>query len=163
MAVAVTTADIYDQFSGGQKDLYALRDFLQWFYERSFGSAHPLRFVCLLGDASRDFRNYLNTDPTAEIYDFVPTGSYGSHRRPFPSRRARPTPPTTSWSPSRWGHPVTTPDLPDLAVGRLPVRLPEPRRGGGGADPHLQPGSARRELAQHGGVRGGRPAPAVRP
>ena len=59
-AMAVTVDDIYDNFSGGQKDPLAIRNYLKWVYEQS---AHRLKYVCLLGNASRDFRNYRGRTP----------------------------------------------------------------------------------------------------
>jgi len=69
IAIAVNEEDIYDNFSGGLKDPYALRNFLKWLYQKD----NRLAWVCWMGDASRDYRNYLGHDPATQLYDFVPT------------------------------------------------------------------------------------------
>ena len=53
----VDVADVFDAFGGGVRDPMALRNFLKWVWNGSDG-----RFaqVCLLGDASRDYRNHRN-------------------------------------------------------------------------------------------------------
>ncbi|MFT5234540.1 MAG: hypothetical protein ACI9UQ_002586, partial [Candidatus Krumholzibacteriia bacterium] len=56
-AAAFNVEDIYDNFSGGQKDFRAIRNFLNWLYVES---GMRLKYVCLLGNASRDYRNYRN-------------------------------------------------------------------------------------------------------
>ncbi len=69
-AVAVAVDDVYACFSAGQKDPLAIRNFLRWLY---YEGAMQLKYVCLLGKASRDYRNYRNHDPAVELYDFMPT------------------------------------------------------------------------------------------
>ncbi len=97
----VDVQDIYDAFSFGAKSPWALRDFLQWATER--WTIQP-RFVLLVGDASFDPRDYLGFGRT----DRVPT----------------------AWT--RTALLETASDdllvdfdhdgMPELAIGRLPVR-----------------------------------------
>ncbi|MFO7652527.1 MAG: C25 family cysteine peptidase [Candidatus Krumholzibacteriia bacterium] len=128
VAVAVSVQDIYDQFSGGQKDLHAVRDFLQWLYERSFGGPHPLRFVCFLGDGSRDYRNDLDHDPAVDVYDFVPTGIRTAFPANLPYANSAASPYATDDQAVSFDAPDTYLDVPDLASGRLPVRSPDAAR-----------------------------------
>ena len=69
-AAGVLVDDIYDCFSGGQKDALAIRNYLRFVYEQS---AHRLRYVCFLGNASRDHRNYYGRPELQGLYDFLPT------------------------------------------------------------------------------------------
>jgi hypothetical protein len=65
----VTTTEIYDNFSGGQTDPFAIRNYVKFLYDNFTDSGNPvLRFVCLLGDASLDHKNHASPSP-----DRVPT------------------------------------------------------------------------------------------
>ncbi|MHB8079014.1 MAG: type IX secretion system sortase PorU [Candidatus Krumholzibacteriia bacterium] len=127
VARAVSEEAIYDNFSGGRKDPWALRNFLKWLYLRDADPLNPttgrrLKYVCLVGDASHDYRNYLQHDPASQNFDFVPT----IVRTVFPRRAV-----SADWenpyasddalvsfdAPARW----QTLDIPDLASGRLTV------------------------------------------
>jgi hypothetical protein len=59
--VALATTDqIYNEFSAGKQDVSAIRDYVRMFYLRAGGdSAQMPKYVCLLGDASYDYRNRL--------------------------------------------------------------------------------------------------------
>jgi len=117
-ATAVLDQDIYDNFSGGQKDPLAIRNYLRFVYEQS---GHRLRYVCFVGNASRDYRNYLGQPQDVGLWDFLPTVI----RTVFPSY------PTTGSSATPFAsddglvafdEPVVgTLDYPDLACGRLPA------------------------------------------
>lgn len=63
--VAVPVEEVYDEFSAGNPDLTALRDFIRMVYLR--GNA-GLKYVLLLGKASYDVRNILGRG-----VDYVPT------------------------------------------------------------------------------------------
>lgn len=102
--VRVNVADVYDEFNFGHKSPEALRTFL---YHAS--TAWPLspRFVLLVGNASFDSRNYLEL----EDVDFVPT----------------------QWVDTAFLETASDDGLvdfdgdgvPELAIGRLPVRTLE--------------------------------------
>ncbi len=111
-AVAVDEEAVYDAFGAGMKDPFALRNFLKWLWARGGGR---LAYVCLAGDASRDYRGYRN-----QFEDLLPTWT----RTFFPDL-------LTDYS----GYPYATDDalvsfdalvrgldVPDLAVGRLTAR-----------------------------------------
>ncbi len=68
LSVKVTTPElIYNEFSSGNQDLSAIRDFLRMVYQRG-GRGHQLRWVLMLGDASYDYLNRLEVN-----HNFVPT------------------------------------------------------------------------------------------
>lgn len=56
----VTPQQIYNEFSHGQQDIAAIRNFLQMFYLRSLSGDKMPRYVLFFGDASYDFKTYLN-------------------------------------------------------------------------------------------------------
>ncbi len=108
----VTTDEIYDNFSQGLPDPMAVRNYIKYLYENyPDGGGNPrLAYVCLLGDASTDFRNNVSSQP-----DFVPSNLYFATLAPF-------TFATDEW----FGHmdpedQVSGYDVLDLALGRLPA------------------------------------------
>ena len=129
VARAVNEEAIYDNFSGGRKDPWALRNFLKWLYLRDADPLNPatgrrLKYVCFVGDASRDYRNYLQHDPASQLYDFLPT----IVRTAFPNRAITPSfsddPFASDDALVSFDAPALyqTLDVPDLAAGRFTVR-----------------------------------------
>jgi hypothetical protein len=113
--VAVSTTDIYDNFSGGQKDALAIRNYLKYLFEQS---GNRLRFACFLGNSSRDFRDYKNPDPDLDLYDYVPTElrtSYPTYPASYSDKAYAADDGLVSFDTGSWGNL----DLPDLACGRL--------------------------------------------
>ncbi len=125
---AVSEEMVYDNFSGGRKDPWALRNFLKWLYLRDADPLNPvtgrrLKYVCLLGDASRDNRDYLHHDPGSQLFDFLPTvvrtvfperALSNAYEDPFASDDAL----VSFDAPAPW----QVLDVPDVATGRLTVR-----------------------------------------
>ena len=97
----IDVEDLYDEFSFGMKTPQALRDFL--FQARSSWAKAP-RFVLLVGDATFDPRNYLGLGS----YDFVPTKLIDTAYLETAS--------------DDWFVDFDGDGLPEMAVGRLPVR-----------------------------------------
>lgn len=56
----VTPQQIYNEFSHGQQDIVAIRNFLQMFYLRNLNGDKMPRYVLLFGDASYDYKTHLN-------------------------------------------------------------------------------------------------------
>jgi len=117
-AGVVSATDIYNNFSGGQKDPWAIRNYLRDIVAKGAGR---LGFVCFLGNTSRDFRNYKDRDPDLDLYDYLPTVM----RTDFPKY---PMPLTSSLAyasdddlVSFDAVPSGDLDYPDLATGRLPA------------------------------------------
>jgi len=102
LSVAVVDVeDVYDEFSYGQKTPAAIKDFLL-FAKASWKKAP--RFVLLAGDASYDSKDYLGFGD----HDFIPTRLIDTQFMETAS---------DDWLVDFDGN-----GLPDLAVGRLPVR-----------------------------------------
>jgi len=63
----VTTQDIYDNFSGGQPDPFAIRNYIKFLYELSPGNP-DLAYVLFFGDATIDYKHHASS-----AVDRVPT------------------------------------------------------------------------------------------
>ncbi|MFC2172838.1 C25 family cysteine peptidase, partial [Acidobacteriota bacterium] len=104
----IDVEDLYDEFSFGHKTPYALKDYLSTATENKIKKKRntgPIpMYVVLAGDASFDPRNYLAMGG----YDFVPTMFVATDLLEAPS--------------DDWLADFDGDDLPELAVGRLPVR-----------------------------------------
>jgi hypothetical protein len=99
--VVVNVEDIYDEFSYGNKNPQAVKDFLV-FANSSWGRG--LRFVLFAGDASYDPKNYLGYGDS----DLVPTKLYDSGYMEAAT--------------DDYFVDFDENNVPDVAVGRLPVR-----------------------------------------
>jgi subtilisin family serine protease len=97
----IDVEDLYDEFNFGGKSPWALRDFLA--RTRTQWQMAP-RFVLLVGDAGVDPRNYLGLGEA----DFVPTKLVETTMLETAS--------------DDWFADLNGDDLPEIAVGRLPVR-----------------------------------------
>ncbi len=124
-AAAVSVDVIYDNFSGGQHDPRAIRNYLKWVYEQS---AHRLGYACFLGNASRDYRNYGDRTPLTDLFDLVSTVLRSS----FPSNPSSLSILLTYGSDDglvSFDNVVAGDfDFPDLACGRLPALTVEEAR-----------------------------------
>lgn len=129
----VDVQDIYDEFHGGVISPRAIRDFLQ--YAHDHWPAPAPRFVLLVGDASWDYKNASADDANYADWTYRP----GETRR-FVKNSSTPYAedsklndrnliPTSSF-PTTEGHAASDTwfvclddddELPDMAIGRLPV------------------------------------------
>lgn len=100
-AEVVDVADIMDEWNGGISSPYAIRDFLAWRYTRT--SPAP-RFVVLAGAGSFDYRDNLGLGGNLVPPLMAATGS------------------GLFASDNRFGDVVGNDGVPEIAVGRLPVR-----------------------------------------
>jgi hypothetical protein len=104
----IDVEDLYDEFSFGIKTPQALKDFLQ----RAKSSwQKPPRFVLLVGDASFDPRNYYGFGS----FDYVPTKLVDTNYIETAS--------------DDWFVDFNGDGLPDMAIGRIPVRTEEEAAG----------------------------------
>ncbi len=85
----VTLNEIYEEFGGGRKDIGAIRNLVRYVYDNASSDAERLKYVCLFGDASVDYKNRLpgNNDiiPTFQTeqsfslaFSFMSDDFYGS-------------------------------------------------------------------------------------
>ncbi|HJZ12308.1 MAG TPA: C25 family cysteine peptidase, partial [Acidobacteriota bacterium] len=100
----VNIEDIYDEFNYGVESPWAVKDFLN--RARTAWRQAPA-FVLLAGDASADPRNYLGFGD----FDFVPTKLVDTFQLETAS--------------DNWFVDFNGDDIPEMAIGRLPVRTVE--------------------------------------
>jgi hypothetical protein len=104
----IDVEDLYDEFSFGIKTPLAIKDFLQ---RAKSAWQKPPRFVLLVGDASFDPRNYYGFGN----FDFVPTKLIETVYLETAS--------------DDWFVDFNGDGLPDMAIGRIPVRTEEEAAG----------------------------------
>ncbi len=104
----IDVQEIYDEFNDGELSPVAIQDFLKYAYA-NWAAPKPA-YVLLMGDGHLDFRNNLGHNET----NFIPP--YLADVDPF--RGERPTD-------NRYAMVSGTDILPDLHIGRLPVRSAE--------------------------------------
>jgi hypothetical protein len=96
--------DLYDEFNFGRKSPQAIKDFLSW--ARTHWKKAP-QYVLLVGDGSFDPRNFLGLGD----FDFVPTKLIDTVYLETAS--------------DDWFADLNNDGLPEMAIGRLPVRTVE--------------------------------------
>jgi hypothetical protein len=68
-SVVVTPSQIYNEFSSGNQDVSAIRDFVKMFYDRAGGNVDEMpEYLLFMGDASYDYKNRI-----AGNTNYVPT------------------------------------------------------------------------------------------
>jgi hypothetical protein len=100
----VDVEDVYDEFSFGTKTSQGLKNFI---LHAKSSWQNPPRFVLLVGDASYDPRNFYGFGS----FDFMPTKLVDTYYQETAS--------------DDWFVDFDEDGLPDMAIGRLPVRAPE--------------------------------------
>ena len=84
LRVKVLTLDeIYNEFSSGKQDIGAIRNLVRYVYENASSSVNRLKYLCLLGDTSYDYKDRVagnnNIVPTFNTYySFSQSQSYMS-------------------------------------------------------------------------------------
>ncbi len=115
MTVAMASVDqVYNEFSSGSKDPYAIRDLARMIWKRD----STFQYLLLLGDASFDTRNIKNLSNSG---DFVPVFETNESLDPV---RAYPTDDLYGTLEDNEGGSATGNTI-DIAIGRLPVETPE--------------------------------------
>ena len=65
--------EIYNEFSSGSPDLTAIRDFVRFLYQNASSDQNRIKYVCLFGDASFDFKDRIgdnnNIIPAFQSYE----------------------------------------------------------------------------------------------
>lgn len=125
----VTIESIYEEFGGGRQDIGAIRNFVRYVYENASSEANRLRYLCLFGDTSVDYKDRLNGNnnvmPTYHTYNsfsfvssFMSDDYFGALDPNEGWMEA--SSPTRPHVPSGGGN-----DRLDLAVGRIVADTPE--------------------------------------
>ncbi|MEZ4778945.1 MAG: type IX secretion system sortase PorU [Flavobacteriaceae bacterium] len=77
----VTTDKIYNEFSSGIQDISAIRNFIRYVYENASTIDKRLKYVCLFGDTSVDYKNRLpgNNNMVPTFHTRASTSTYASY------------------------------------------------------------------------------------
>jgi len=117
MSVAVIDIQkIYNEFSSGQQDLTAIRDFFKMFYDRATNYITLPKYALLLGDASFDYKDRIDGNE-----NIIPT--YESEES-FSSISSYCTDDYIGFLDFTEGEDITNisnPNKIDIAIGRIPV------------------------------------------
>jgi hypothetical protein len=109
----VTPQEIYNEFSAGQQDLMALRNFIRWRHKHATSNGLKLRFVTLMGAASYDMQDRLaNNTNYIPIYQSSSTIGAGSFCLDD----------FLAFLDSGDGDPMRTKSKMSLSIARIPVR-----------------------------------------
>ena len=117
LSVAVVDIEkIYNEFSSGEQDLTAIRDFLKMFYDRSTNYPNSPKYALLMGDASFDYKDRISGNQ-----NIIPT--YQSQES-FSAISSYCTDDYIAFLDDSEGEDITNignPNKVDIAVGRIPV------------------------------------------
>ncbi len=58
----ITTDKIYQEFSSGKQDIGAIRNFVRYIYENASSDDKRIKYVCLFGDTSVDYKDRLSNN-----------------------------------------------------------------------------------------------------
>lgn len=61
----VTLESIYLEFSSGMQDIAGIRNFVKYVYDNASNSNHRLKYLCMFGDASFDYKNRISNNTNA--------------------------------------------------------------------------------------------------
>ncbi|WKK66866.1 type IX secretion system sortase PorU [Lutimonas zeaxanthinifaciens] len=111
--------EIFNEFGSGSPDLTAIRDFIRFLYLNASGNETRIKYVCLFGDASFDFKDRI-TDNNNIVPAFQ---SYES----FNLATAYVTDDYFGMMDEAEGE-LRSSDMQDVAMGRLPVSSPKQAR-----------------------------------
>jgi hypothetical protein len=75
---------IYNEFSTGKQDISAIRNFLKYVYDNASSDQARLKYLCLLGDTSVDYKNRLQGNNNI-VPTFQNLGSFSTDRSSFMS------------------------------------------------------------------------------
>jgi len=117
----VTIDEIYNEFSSGQADLCALRDFMRMLYKGAASPEERLQYLLLLGDASFDPKNRVSTGTRNIILTYESPES-------FSPLQTYATDDFYGFLDDNEGVNIATASQPsdlDIAIGRLPVATSE--------------------------------------
>lgn len=113
----VTTEEVYNEFSGGKQDVTALRDFTKLLYDKN---PAKLKSLLLFGKCSYDYNDVL-----VDNKNFVPTYQSKNSLHPLLTYSSDDFFAFMEDHEGNWGEVSIENHTLDIAVGRLPVKLPE--------------------------------------
>jgi hypothetical protein len=61
----VTTDKIYEEFSSGKLDISGIRNFIKYVYDNASSSENKVKYLCLFGDTTIDYRDRLSNNNNA--------------------------------------------------------------------------------------------------
>ena len=65
----VSLKEIYNEFGSGSPDITAIRDFVRYLYENASSDAFKIKYLCLFGDATYDYKDRIpNNDNIVPVY-----------------------------------------------------------------------------------------------
>lgn len=115
----VTTSQLYNEFSSGQTDPTAIRDFAKYLYQKQ---SNKLNYLLLFGDANYDYKNNLKALSPLEMAYFVPTYESRESGHPVLSFSSDDYFGFLKPEDGDWGEDFNGNHLLDIGVGRLPVK-----------------------------------------
>jgi hypothetical protein len=77
----VTTDKIYNEFSDGKQDVVAIRNFVRYIYENASSEDRRLKYLCLFGDASFDYKDRIpnNTNVVPVFHTLFSNSTFRSY------------------------------------------------------------------------------------
>jgi Peptidase family C25 len=121
-ALVVTTQQVYNEFSSGQPDPTAIRDFAKYLYDNQ---PNQLQYLLLFGDASFDFKNNNQNVPKYQLATFVPTYESRESAHPVLSFSSDDYFGFLENNEGEWKEDYNDTHTLDIGVGRLPVKTLE--------------------------------------
>lgn len=119
---AVTTTEIYNEFSSGKQDVTAIRDYLKYLFDLDYGAS--LQHVLLFGRASFDYKNI-----TSNNTNFVPTYQSRNSLHPLNTYSSDDYYAFLEDGEGEWVENDAGNHTLDIGVGRLPVKTLEEAAG----------------------------------
>ena len=116
----ISVTDIYNEFSSGNQDITAIRDFIKMIYDKNAGGADSLEYVLLFGDCSYDYKNKI-----APNTNFVPIYESINSLHPVNSFSSDDYFGFMDESEGLWGESPSENYYIDLGIGRIPCNTLE--------------------------------------
>lgn len=126
--LVVSPQQLYNEFSTGQQDPTAIRDYCRFLSRRATSPATTLRYLLLMGDASYDFRNKAGLLSAAQQANLVPTYESRESLDPVRSFSSDDYFGFLKDTDGEWAETATGNHLLDIGVGRLAVKTPTEAR-----------------------------------
>lgn len=123
--LVATTQAIYNEFSSGQPDPTAIRDFARFLRNKT---PDRIRYVLLFGDATYDYKNYMKLMSAASLAATVPVYESRESLHPVLSFSSDDYFGFLKPTDGEWEETFAGDHTLDVGIGRLPVRTTEEAR-----------------------------------